>query len=516
MSASAVPWDAIIIGSGIGGLSCAAALARAGRRVLVVEQHSVAGGLTQTFSRHGFTWNVGMHYLGEMEPGGAARGVLDWLTDGQIRFTSVGAVYDTVHLPDGFDVQLSRPEAALRLDLLERFPDCEAQILAFLHALGDAQRAGRAVFAERAMPDLLAKIHGLWHTAEMHRWWGRTSAEVLEEFVPNARLRAVLLAQRGDYGGTPKTSSFGVHATIMRHYLNGAFYPVGGAAVFAARLIPAVEQAGGRVHLNARVSELLTEQGAAVGVKLADGKELRSRAVFSDAGALNTVGRLLPPSLRQSDWAREVLSFEPSVCHLGLYLGFEGDVRGAGASASNHWFYDSWDTGAMCWEDPFGAAPAPAMFVSFPSLKDPDHEPGPRSRHTAEIVVMTTWDAFRQWEDSRFGERPESYVASKAIVERNLLAQFGRCFPALAPMIVCHELSTPLSTTAFTGAPRGAIYGLETSPRRFLSNCLRARTPVPGLFLAGQDVVTPGVTGAMMGGVLAAAAIEPRIFTRVP
>lgn len=82
-------------------------------------------------------------------------------------------------------------------------------------------------------------------------------------------------------------------------------------------------------------------------------------------------------------------------------------------------------------------------------------------------------------------------------------------------MIVCQELSIPLSTVAFTGAPRGAIYGLETSPRRFLSDSLRVRTPIPGLFLTGQDLVSPGATAAMMGGLLAAAAIEPRVFRRI-
>jgi all-trans-retinol 13,14-reductase len=339
---------------------------------------------------------------------------------------------------------------------------------------------------------------------------------VLRELVTDSRLRSVLLAQRGDYGGQPGESSFGIHATIMRHYFNGGFYPVGGAQVFAAKLIPVIERAGGQVKLNAQVRELTVENGAVVGVKLSDATGYRADAVFSDAGAHNTVGKLLPAGLRQSDWAREVLSFKPSVCHLGLYLGLEGDIRASGATASNHWFYDTWDPDAMCWEDPFAASQAPAMFVSFPTLKDPQHVAGERQRHTAEIVVMTNWEAFSQWQDSKFGDRPESYAAFKALIERNLLAQFRRYFPALAPMIICHELSTPLSTAAFIGTPRGSIYGLETSPRRFLSDSLRARTPVPGLFLAGQDVVTPGVTGAMMGGVLAAATIEPKIFTHVP
>ena len=89
------------------------------------------------------------------------------------------------------------------------------------------------------------------------------------------------------------------------------------------------------------------------------------------------------------------------------------------------------------------------------------------------------------------------------------------CFPALAPLVVHTELSTPLSSVAFTAADHGGIYGLEASPRRFLSTALRAKTPIVGLYLTGQDVGSEGITGAMMGGVLAAAAIEPRLFSRL-
>jgi all-trans-retinol 13,14-reductase len=95
------------------------------------------------------------------------------------------------------------------------------------------------------------------------------------------------------------------------------------------------------------------------------------------------------------------------------------------------------------------------------------------------------------------------------------MAQFGRHFPALAPRVVYSELSTPLSTVAFTGAEQGGVYGLEPSPRRFLSTSLRAKTPVPGLYLTGQDVGSAGITGAMMGGMLAAAALEPKLVARI-
>jgi all-trans-retinol 13,14-reductase len=213
------------------------------------------------------------------------------------------------------------------------------------------------------------------------------------------------------------------------------------------------------------------------------------------------------------EWAQEISSFKPSACHVALYLGLEGDIRAGGATAANHWFHDTWELGAGLWRDPYAkAAVPPVVFVSFPSLKDPSHKAGERSRHTAEVVALTSWDVFAGWEHSTRGERPQQYLVQKQVIERNLLGQFCRRFPALAPMIRYQEVSTPFSTVAFTGAREGAVYGLEATPRRFLSSSLRAKTAVPGLYLAGQDVCTPGVVGAMMGGLLAAAAVEPLIF----
>src|SRR5580765_1941227 len=223
------PIDAIVIGSGIGGLACACALTRSGRKVLVLEKHFVAGGLTQTFSREGFTWAVGLHYLGDMGEGGSARKIMDWLSGGVLRFAPSGPVYDTVHLPGGFEFQFARPEAALMAELKERFPASQGEIDAFFDALLHAERASRHLFEQRAMPSLLGKATRLLHHADIDRWWGRTTEAVLKEMIGDPRLRAVLAAQRGDYGPNPRESSFGLHALIMRHYMQGAYFPIGGA-----------------------------------------------------------------------------------------------------------------------------------------------------------------------------------------------------------------------------------------------------------------------------------------------
>jgi phytoene dehydrogenase-like protein len=506
--------DAIVIGSGIGGLACACALTHCGMKVGVLEQHFTPGGLTQTFSRKGFTWDVGLHYLGEMHEGGAARAVLDWLCNGAIELVPTGAVYDTVHLPDGAEFQFARPQEALRRELHERFPTCHAQIDAYFEAVEMASKAGRAVFAQRGMPALLGKIYGFVHEADIRRWWGRTTAEVLNELVQDPRLRAVLAAQRGDYGPDPSVASFGLHATVTRHFFDGARYPAKGGKAFAEAMVPIIEKGGGHVSTRARVSEILLEHGRVTGLRLYDGRELKCPLVFSDIGAKSTVG-MLPVEERESPWVREIDSFSPSACHVQLYLGLEGDVQARGGTSANHWFYETLDISSGLWRGPVDQPVVPAMFVSFPTLKAVGGGASGGSTHTADVVVFTDWDLFAPWEGSLIGQRPEEYTRLKQQVEACLVAQFIRHFPALEPLIVHRELSTPLSTVAFTGAEHGAVYGLEASPRRFLSSSLRAKTPIPGLYLAGQDVASAGITGAMMGGVISAAALDPGVFRHV-
>jgi all-trans-retinol 13,14-reductase len=509
---SAARWDAIVVGSGVGGLACGAALAKCGRRVLVLEQHWLAGGLTQTFSREGFTWDVGLHYLGDM--GEEPRRALDWICGGAIELAPTGAAFDSVHFPDGFEFTYTSPRAALERDLKARFPACAAGIDAFFAALVEAQRAAMTLFRLRALPRPTARLYGWLRRASLRKWVARTLGEVLRETIADEKLRALLSAQWPDHGGSPASGSFMMHAVVMLHYLGGSRYPRGGAAVFARALAPVIERAGGEVRLSAAVAAVLVEDGRAAGVRLADGTEQRAAAVVAACGARNTVERLLPREVRDTDWGREVLSLELTGCHVGLYLGLEGDVRAGGASDANHWCYETWDTGEATWR-PAAQERPPLMFVSFPSLKDPAHDPGPAGKHTAEAVAWVEWADFAPWGSSRPGARPAAYESLKALAGERLLAHFERRFPQLAPLVRCVEVSTPLTTAHFIGAPRGAVYGMAPTPRRFLSASLAVRTPLRGLYLAGQDAASPGVTGAMMGGLLAAAAIEPRVFRRL-
>jgi len=509
-------WDAIVVGSGIGGLGAAAALATCGRRVLVLERHAQAGGLTQTFERQGWRFDVGVHYLGGFGPGEINRRVLDRLAGGRIEMAPIEGAYDRIRLP-GLTLPYAPPRAALIAVLKDAFPREADGIERYFAAVDRAAAAMGALFMTHGMPGVLAAPLAWFKRREILRWVGRTTWDVVQEFTTDPLLRAALTAQWIDYGSRPLESSFGVHALVTRSYLDGAWYPVHGSGVFARELGRTIEQAGGEIRTGAEVAAITVVERRVTGVRLRDGTPIAARCVISDAGAHNTI-RLLPSGEIDYAWAQDVSELEASTGYVGLYLGLSGDIVRGGADTANTWIYESNDVN-KAWDDPFTQPRAPALFVAFPSLRDPAHEPGPQKRHTAEIVALVDWSIFARWDrsDDAGGmatglARDEGYAAFKDLLRRNLLAQFGDHFPALAPMVRLAEASTPITVATYTAAEHGAMYGLATTPRRFLSPALRPRTPIGGLLLAGQDACTPGVTGAMIGGLMAASNLEPQLW----
>ncbi|HTT09338.1 MAG TPA: NAD(P)/FAD-dependent oxidoreductase [Burkholderiaceae bacterium] len=511
--------DTIVVGSGIGGLTAATALARAGRRVLVLERHRQPGGLTQTFSRDGFRFGVGVHYLGGFGPAQPSRRLFEGLVGDRLQMAPIEGAYDRVSFPGfsiAFDATASRYGAALS----KAFPAEAAGITRYIEALDQAQSALDTLFAARCVPHVAGSALVWMKHRSIDRWVQRTTQEVVAECVRDPQARAVLSARWGDYGSPPSESCFALHATVMRHYMDGAWYPVGGPASFARVFGAAIEEAGGELRTNAEVAAIEVRDRRVLGVRLADGQEIGAECVVSDIGIRNTLLRLPAPEVDYR-WAAEGYALEPSVGFVGLYLGLEGDIVARGATPANEWIYDSWNVDAL-WRDPEHEPRAPALFVSFPSLRDPSHVPGPRQQHVCELVALVDCSVFARWDRSdqeggmRAGTpgaaRSDSYRAFKALLERQLLAQFQARFPELAACVRVIESSTPISLATFTGAEHGAMFGLQTTPRRFITHALRPRTPIGGLFLAGQDVATPGVIGAAMGGMMAAASIEPGLW----
>ena len=504
-------WDAIVIGSGMGGMTSAAALSKTGYKVLLLEQYKTLGGLTHSFTREGFSWDVGIHYLGCVAPGDRERGMIDWLTHTPMKFEPMGAVYDNLHLGDAPPLALSRPFEAQERDLKDRFPDEAEAIEAWIAALRKGRKTMYAIASTRAMPDFVGHMIEWWNHRAIDKWCARTTQEVVDSITQNPELAAAFTAQWVDHGGRPHKASFAIHALICGCYLeSGTWYPVGGGKAFAEHLIPTITEAGGEARAGVKVDSLLFENDKVVGVRTSDGEDIHSDVVISNIGARETINNLLPAGCGPEDWIGEIQALPASIAHFDLFLGFEGDVEEAGATRSNHWFYPTGEVDVM-WTDPPDSNP-PGFFISFGSLKDPSHDPGPRQKHAGDMVVWTDWSSVARWADLPSGARGADYKAFKQQVEDKMFAQFKANFPDLAELVVFRELSTPLATAAITGHHQGRFYGLDGTPERVLSNALKAKTPIEGLYLSGQDVVSQGIQGALWGGILAAASVDPKVF----
>lgn len=510
-------YDAIIIGSGLGGLAAGALLSRlAGMRVLILERHYTAGGYTHTFRRPGYEWDVGVHYVGSVHPKTLLGKFLGLVTDGTLEWEDMGEVYDRIVI--GEDIyDLPKGRKALKAALKGYFPAESAAIDGYFDLMREATQASSTYFLEKLLPFPLSQVAGPLLTRRFDALASRTTREVLEELTNDERLIAVLTGQWGDYGLAPSESSFAMHAMLVTHYIHGACYPVGGSARIAESIVPVIEEAGGKVLVRAEVSEIVVEDGRAVGVRMVDDVVIRAPIVISGAGVFNTFGKLLAGSVaRKHGLDRRLEEVKPSAAHLCLYIGLEHTAEELALEKANLWVYpDEHLEENLARIDANRSAALPLVYISFPSAKDPDFARRFPGRATVEAITVAPYDWFEAWEGTPWKKRGEDYEAFKEELSQRMLEVLYEQVPQLRGKVAVYELSTPLTTQHFCAYEGGEIYGLEHSPSRFRRRFLRPHTAIKGLYLTGQDIATCGVAGALFGAVLCAGAVLQRSPARL-
>ncbi|WP_280307147.1 phytoene desaturase family protein [Nocardia neocaledoniensis] len=528
-------WDAIVVGSGMGGMTAAAYLAAGGRRTLVVEQGDVLGGCTHVFRRKGFEFEVGVHYLGDCgRPEGNIPTILRGVgVDKHIEFEEID--------PDGFDVlafpsvtfAVPRGWDAYRDRLIETFPEDAAALRRYVRII---RKLADAV--DRATTP--ASIRGSAAMAARAGWAAPFAVMPLTRVFDICGVgpapRPVLGGQTPAYAAPANRAPAIVQAGFLKNYVEGgAYFPVGGGQVLSATMAEVVRANGGDFRLNARVRKILAEDGRVLGVELDSGETIAAPVVVSNADVKRTYLELLDPAAVSPLKRKLVSGYTMAWPLFNTYLGVDIDLSETMTSSQIWKFRADTDFGpmqeALSWE----AAGRDRTrwlqavrenicgMIHIAGNKDPNTPFAPAGQSVVEIMTYLPADpdlwgitAGGPVAGEKYRDSPD-YLELKDAVTEIMIDLAAEVIPNLREHLIWQEAGTPITQERYTHSTRGGSYGIEMSLRQLGPLRPGPKTEITGLYLAGASQAWgPGVEGVMLSGVGAAGAVLNRdLFTEI-
>jgi len=496
--------DIIIIGSGIGSLTCAGLLSRVGKRVLVLEQHYIAGGSTHTFEDKGYEFDTGVHYVGNI---GERKKIIDLITYPHIQWDKMGNkendyLYDEIVI-EGDTYHFKAGKSNFLKEIEKYFPQEIENVIEYLDYLDKVSKQNLffllKVFQNKFISNILNKLYFkyIFNIDE-------TALEVVERYTKNKKLQAVLLGQFGDYGKSPKNESFFIHSRIFKHYLDGAWYPNQGSSIIAKNIIPIIENTGGKVLVGKSVKSVLVNNNYAYGVIMENDVKIYANKIISGCGLWNTWNKLVEEKYVPKSLTNKLDKIGLSASVVYLFVGMNKSPEELNLRSSNIWHLPNKDYDELIYNlenDPL-TAPIP-LFIGFPCAKDKSWNERYPNKSNAVILTFTNYKHFEEWENCKQGNRGEDYEEFKnQFADRILNEGLYKYYPQTKDCIDYINVGTPLTFNHYINSHKGEIYGLNNSFDRLKDVSISPKTHIENLYLTGQDITTLGFTGGLMGGVL--------------
>lgn len=501
--------DTVIIGSGVGGLSAALCLARAGQKVLIIEQHKLPGGWCQSFNLQGYRFSPGLHYIGGLNKGGSLYKLYTGLgLANDLEFYQMNPDAYEHALIDGERFDFPNDFDALVASLSQHFLNEKEGITKYLQLV---RTIGHEIQLYSNLNSIWEKLLNLWKLRHLVKYSSRNLKSVIDKFINDPVLKKVLNTQYGDHGAPPSKASFVVHCGVMDHYFHGGYYPKGGAGAITKAMLRAIKKHGGDIVTVRSVKRILLDgdsKNMAIGVELENGDQILAKRVISNADPGKTFLDMVGAENISSKLLKKLAATNYSISSLILFLAVDMDVRKAGLDTGNIWVTTGKEEdedrlfNKLLQEDFNSNAGFPSLFVSCTTLKDPAHFDG--KHHTLEVIAFTDYSRFKAFEHKR---NSMEYLELKEKIIAKFITSLEKIVPGIGEHIVMKELATPLSNEFYVNSTEGNIYGTEKSTHQIGLNSFKPETEIENLYLCGASVTAHGISGASYSGVETAAKI---------
>ena len=453
-------YDAVVIGAGIGGLFCANLLAREGLRVLLVEQHYMAGGYCSTFRRKGFTFDASTHFYPLLGNPDTLTGKLLVELGIETRWVKMDPV-DTFHFPDGSRFAVPADLDAYLSQVKAEFPHEVEALDRFFAEVREAYLSG-----------LLAYFRGR-PTERFEKYRRLSVTDVLDRTFHDRKLKLLLTADCPHWGSPPKRTSFVFDSMLRLSYFLGNYYPVHGSQCFADELARRFEEQGGHILMSTRVDRIVVREGKACGVeiettagKLRGRRAVAAGAVISNADLRLTLEKMLGPRHVDPAYLRSVQRLRPSFPCFLVHIGLR-DVPAQVIDEVQGYYWNLWDP------DRVGRGGLRCK-VFAPTLYEPRMAPTGGQIIILQKVLEMDYAGVDDW------------PAHKQDIEDYVLGHLGKVIPGIEDHIVVHLSASARTAQRFTLNHAGAMLGWEMSPDQLGEDRPDIVGPVGNLFLVGH------------------------------
>jgi phytoene dehydrogenase-like protein len=467
-------YDCVIIGAGVGGLVCANLLARAGLKVLLIEQHFMVGGYCSTFRRKGYTFDAATHFYPLLGNPATISGALLKELGATTQWVKMDPV-DSFHFPDGSRFTVPADFDAYLANVKREFPEESEKIGQFFSLVRKTYMIGlihyfRDIRTSRILP-----------------YQDLTLRDVLNQYFHNKKLKLLLTGDIGHWGSPPSRTSFVFDSMLRLAYFLGNYYPLGGSQVFVDDLAQRFEEAGGHILMSSKVRRILVRKSAVCGVDIETGSgrsrvqiRISAGVVVSNADLRQTMESMIGPEFVNPDYLMNVRRLRPTqacfLCHIGLQdISLEELRRAEGY----HW--SSWDAENVCTN---------AFKAFLPTAFDPHLAPPGGQIIIVQKLTCIDYESMRDWH------------AHKTAVEDHILASLEKCLPGFTKKIVVKLTASAHTSQRYTLNHHGAMLGWEMSPDQLSENRPGIQGPLKNLYLTGHWTrpgggITPVMISAM-------------------